>query len=101
MSRRTRTGARSERRLWRCAHCGGQFSVLVGTILQGTRLSLWTWIGVLRDWTAEGTLPRVTQLQERYGLSAEAARRLLARLEFAARYEPLRGVLAEAVRTAG
>jgi len=86
--------------LWRCAGCGGQFSVLVGTVLQGTRLSLWTWIGVLRDWAADGTLPRVTQLRERYGLSAEAARRLRGRLELAGRYEPLRGVLAEAVRAA-
>ena len=74
--------------------------MLVGTVLQGTRLSLWTWIGVLRDWTVEGTLPGVTRLRDRYGLSAEAARRLRGRLELAARYEPLRGVLAEAVRAA-
>ena len=39
-SRKTRTGAASERRVWKCADCRKQFTVLVGTIFHGTSRQL-------------------------------------------------------------
>jgi hypothetical protein len=36
-SRKTRTGAASERRVWKCRECRRQFSVLTGTISMGPR----------------------------------------------------------------
>jgi len=36
-TRKTRTGSRSERRVWKCRECGRQFSVLTGTMMHGTR----------------------------------------------------------------
>lgn len=35
-ARKTRTGSMSQRRVWKCADCRKQFSVLTGTILHGT-----------------------------------------------------------------
>src|SRR5690349_7254166 len=43
-SRRTRTGKTSYRRLWKCAACREQFSVLVGTIFEDTKLPLSKWL---------------------------------------------------------
>lgn len=37
VSRATRTGAQSQRRVWRCRACRRQFSVLTGTVMHGTR----------------------------------------------------------------
>jgi hypothetical protein len=36
-SRKTRAGAASERRVWKCRDCRKQFSVLTGTIFHGRR----------------------------------------------------------------
>jgi hypothetical protein len=87
-ARATRTGAESERRIWKCGSCRRQFSVLAATILQGTRISLWTWIGVVRERQATGALPSAPQVVERYGLTRAAARQLLRRLDLGLACEP-------------
>src|SRR5262245_15564942 len=46
VSRATRTGAQSERRVWRCTGCRKQFSVLTGTIFHGTKVSIRIWVMV-------------------------------------------------------
>ena len=38
VSRKTGTGAMSQRRVWQCRDCRKQFSVLTGTIMQGTKI---------------------------------------------------------------
>jgi hypothetical protein len=96
-SRATRTGAATERRVWKCGACRRQFSVLAGTVLQGTRISLRTWIGVLADWSAPGPPPDASQLVDRYGLSRSSARHLIRRLELALSYEPARSALGVSV----
>src|SRR5689334_623467 len=45
--RKTRTGATSERRVWKCAGCRKQFSVLTGTVLHGSKIPVRTWLFVL------------------------------------------------------
>lgn len=42
--RTTKAGNRSYRRLWKCAACRKQFSVLVGTIFQDTKVPLSKWL---------------------------------------------------------
>src|SRR5580698_2717033 len=44
-SRKTRTGAASERRVWKCREKGRrkQFSVLTGTVFHGTKIPVRTW----------------------------------------------------------
>jgi transposase-like protein len=87
-SRPTRTGATTERRVWKCGACRRQFSVLVGTILQGTRLSLQTWVAVMRDWSAPAGPPTARQIADRYAVSPEAARQLRRRIELALTFAP-------------
>jgi transposase-like protein len=90
--RRTRTGALSGRRVWKCASCRRQFSVLVGTILQGTRISLDTWIGVVTQCAEPGARPSVLDVAARYGVSRAAARQVLRRVELALTSGPSLGV---------
>lgn len=81
-SRRTRTGAASARRVWKCGACRRQFSVLTGTVFAGTRIGLRTWIGVVSD-VITGNAARASQVTGRRGVSAETARHMLARLDAA------------------
>src|SRR5271155_2805371 len=47
VSRKTRTGNASQRRVWQCRDCRKQFSVLTGTVMHGTKISIRTWLMVL------------------------------------------------------
>lgn len=76
-SRATSTGARSVRRVWRCRACRRQFSVLTGTVLQGTRTNLRACLGMLRDGAAGQTSGAIA---ERYGVTPATVRHLLARV---------------------
>src|SRR4051812_43717563 len=46
-SRATRTGASTQRRLWKCAACRKQFSVLTNSVMHGTKIPVRTWVFVL------------------------------------------------------
>ena len=52
VSRKTRTGAHSERRVWRCRTCRKQFSVITGTVFHGTKVSLRIWVLVIFEMAA-------------------------------------------------
>ena len=43
-TRKTSTGAQSYRRLWKCAECRKQFSVLVGTIFEDSKIPIHKWL---------------------------------------------------------
>lgn len=79
MSRRTRSGRPSQRRVWRCASCRRQFSVLTATILQGTKLDVRTWIALFGRCAAA---PDVTAaaLARDLGVTTEATRLALGRI---------------------
>jgi hypothetical protein len=82
-SRPTRTGAPTVRRVWKCATCRRQFSVLSGTIFEGTRLGLPVWVAVVSASAARGTVPAGREICERYGVSGEAGRWISRRLALA------------------
>jgi transposase-like protein len=96
-SRATRTGAATERRVWKCGACRRQFSVLAGTVLQGTRISLRAWIAVVADSAVARRAPTASYLADKYGLSRSAARHMTRRVELAFRYEPVRSALVGSV----
>jgi len=87
-SRKTRTGSVSERRVWKCSDCRKQFSVLTGTIFQGSKIPLRTWICVIFEMTAcrEGVAAR--DIERRYGLTAKSAWSMVGRITDAARRLP-------------
>ena len=57
-ARRTRTGRPTARRVWKCGACRRQFSVLTGTVLEGTRLPLTSWIGAVDAYVHQQEMPR-------------------------------------------
>jgi hypothetical protein len=77
--RRTRTGSPTQRRVWKCGHCRRQFSVLTGTVFEGTRLPLRALIDIVDAWPADRP-PSATELAHRYAMSVEGARGLLRRV---------------------
>jgi hypothetical protein len=81
-ARRTRTGAPTGRRVWRCAACRRQFSVLTGTVLAGCRTPLPVIVAVLEEWRSGGR-PVAARVAERHGITGEAARLLLRRVDAA------------------
>src|SRR5438046_1788937 len=46
-ARKTRTGAMTQRRVWKCAACRKQFSVITNTVFHGTKVPLHTWLMVV------------------------------------------------------
>src|ERR1700682_1178045 len=41
------SGARSQRRVWKCAKCRRQFSVLTKTVFHGSKIPLQKWVMVM------------------------------------------------------
>jgi hypothetical protein len=70
--------------VWKCGACRRQFSVLAGTILQGTRIAVHTWIAVVQDRAVTAPAASAAEVADRYGLSRDAARHLTRRLDLAA-----------------
>src|SRR2546430_15529436 len=50
-TRKTNRGTATQRRLWTCKACRQQFSVLTGTVMHGTKVSIRTWLFVLFEMT--------------------------------------------------
>ncbi|HSH58872.1 MAG TPA: transposase [Acidimicrobiales bacterium] len=73
VSRKTRTGAMSERRVWRCFTCRKQFSVLTGTIFHGTKVPIRTWVFVLAEMCASKNGIAAREVERRYGVCARTA----------------------------
>src|SRR5712691_233714 len=44
VDRETRTGHATQRRVWKCKDCGKQFSVLLGTVLEDSRIPVSKWL---------------------------------------------------------
>src|SRR5712692_2711574 len=73
ISRRTRTGAMTQRRVWRCFKCRRQFSVLTGTIFHGTKASLRTWILVAFEMCSSKNGIAAREIERKYGVCARTA----------------------------
>jgi hypothetical protein len=79
----------SERRVWKCGACRRQFSVLVGTVLQGTRISVRTWVAVARALGGPGAARTPAEVARDAGLGRGGARQLIRRLELAFERSPV------------
>jgi hypothetical protein len=75
-ARRTRTGASTARRVWKCAACRRQFSVLTGTIWHRTRIDIPTWLSIVNRCAHAAAVPSIRELTDEWQLSTEAARRI-------------------------
>ncbi len=88
-SRKTRTGAATERRIWRCFDCRKQFSVTTGTVFHGTRLSLRTWVLVIFEMCASKNGVSAREIERKYGVCPRTAWFMLHRIREAMAGDPL------------
>ena len=72
-SRATRTGAPTQRRVWKCAKCRKQFSVITGTIFHGSKVSLQTWLFVFFEMVANKNGLAAREVERRYGVAPKTA----------------------------
>jgi transposase-like protein len=92
-SRKTRTGTASQRRVWKCADCRKQFSVLTGTIFHGTKIPVRTWVFVIFEMASSKNGVAAREIERKYGLTAKSAWYLCHRIREAMKREPLAGLL--------
>lgn len=95
-ARKTRTGSSSERRVWKCATCRKQFSVLTGTIFHGTKVPLRTWLFVVFQMCASKNGISSREVERTYNLSPKTAWFMLHRIREAMKDDGLtmfRGVV--------
>jgi len=93
VSRATRTGSTSERRVWKCGGCRKQFSVLTGTIFHGTKISVRTWLLVIFEMCASKNGVSAREVERKYELTAKTAWFMLHRIREAMKRDPLAGLL--------
>jgi transposase-like protein len=92
-ARKTRTGSASERRVWKCADCRKQFTVLVGTIFHGTKIPVRTWVFVIFEMCASKNGVAAREIERKYGLTAKSAWFMTHRIREAMKREPIAGLL--------
>lgn len=92
-TRRTRTGSRSQRRVWKCADCRKQFSVLTGTIFHGTKIPVRTWVFVVFEMASSKNGVAARELERKYGLTPKSAWFMMHRIREAMKREPMAGLL--------
>ena len=78
--RKTRTGSVTVRRLWKCRDCRKQFSVLTGTVMHGTKISVRTWVLVIFEMCASKNGVASREIERKYGLTPRSAWFLLQRI---------------------
>lgn len=71
--RTTRTGAETERRVWKCAKCRRQFSVITGTVFHGTKVPLHTWLMVVFEMCANKNGIAAREIERKYGVAPKTA----------------------------
>src|SRR5256885_10661567 len=67
--RKTRTGKVTERRVWKCADCRKQFSVLTNTIFHGSKIPVRTWLFVIVEMCASKNGVAAREIQRKYDLT--------------------------------
>ena len=93
VSRETNRGSQTQRRLWKCRDCRGQFSVLTGTIMHGTHVPVRTWVFVFYEMVANKNGLAAREVERKYDLSPKSAWFLLHRVREAMKREPAAGLL--------
>lgn len=83
----------SQRRVWKCAKCRKQFSVLTGTIFHGTKVPIEVWLMVMVQMCSAKNGISAREVERMHGVTPETAWYMLHRLREAMKREPLAGAL--------
>lgn len=87
----------SVRRVWKCAACRKQFSVLTGTIFHGTKVALADWLTVMVLMCSAKNGIASREVERLIGVTPETAWFMLHRLRESMKREPLVGMLSGTV----
>ncbi len=82
-SRKTRIGAETQRRLWKCSLCRMQFSVLTNTIMHGTKIPVRAWVFVLYEMASCKNGIAAREIERRYNVTPKSAWFMLHRIRAA------------------
>ena len=91
-SRATRTGAPTQRRLWKCGSCRKQFSVLTDTVMHGTKIAIRKWLFVIFEMCASKNGVSAREIERKYDLTPRSAWFMAHRIREAMRYDGLGGM---------
>jgi transposase-like protein len=87
--RRTRRGNPTYRRLWKCADCREQFSVLVGTIFEDSKIPLSKWLLAIHLMTSGKNGVSAHELHRDLGITYKSAWFMAHRIRYAMERPPL------------
>lgn len=87
--RKTRTGKESARRVWKCGACRKQFSVLVGTIFEDSRIPLSKWLMAIHMICADKNGVAAFELHRTLGITHKSAWFMAHRIRYAMARPPL------------
>lgn len=79
-SRKTTTGAPSERRVWKCKECRRQFSVLTGSVFHGARVPVRTIVFVVFECISSKNGISAREVARKYNITPRSAWFLLHRI---------------------
>lgn len=88
-ARTTRTGKTTYRRLWKCADCRQQFSVLVGTIFEDSHIPLSKWLLAIHLLCAGKNGVSALELSRTLGIAYRSAWFMCHRIRYAMARPPL------------
>jgi len=91
--RKTRTGKATYRRVWQCDVCRKQFSVLVGTIFEDSRIPLSKWLLAFHELSADKNGISSHELARRLDITQKSAWHMSQRIRYALALPPLRNKL--------
>lgn len=83
MSRATRTGRKSQRRVHKCKSCRKQFSAITGTVMHGTKISILTWLMVIYEMCTAKNGISAREVERKYNLTPKTAWHMLHRIRAA------------------
>jgi transposase-like protein len=92
-ARKTRTGSMSQRRVWKCADCRKQFSVLTGTIFHGSKIPVRTWVFVVFEMASSKNGVSAREIERKYDLTPKTAWFMMHRIREAMKREPMSSLL--------
>lgn len=95
--RYTRTGHATQRRVWKCADCRKQFSVLVGTIFEGSKIPLYKWLLAIHMMCSGKNGVSAHELHRDLEITYKSAWFMAHRIRKAMEREPLAGMLSGTV----
>ena len=97
VSRKTRTGAATQRRLWFCGACRKQFSALTGSIFHGSKVPVRKWLFIFFEMCASKNGVSAREVERKYGLTPKTAWFVTQRIREAMKREPLAPMLSGTV----